>query len=66
MTPWCPTNRVEWYSTIILSTHVSGIASTAVSFSGMILNKRESSKIYFSASASIFLIAAVGTWPLFL
>ena len=35
------------------------MANTAVSFSGFdtILNKNESNNIYFSASASIFLIA---------
>ena len=37
--------------------HVSGTARTAVSFSGEILNKSESSRMYFSASASILLIA---------
>ena len=40
-----------------LSAHVSGIARTAVSFSGYILNNRESNKIYFFDSVSNFLMA---------
>ena len=35
------------------------IARTAVSFCGVILNNRESRRIYFSASASIFLTAGL-------
>ena len=41
-TPWCPANRLEWYRVMILSAHVSGTARTGVSFSGVILNNRES------------------------
>ena len=43
---------------IILSAHISGIANNAVSFSGVvtILNNKESSKIYLSASVSTFQI----------
>ena len=33
--PWCPANKPEWYSAIILSTHISGIASTTDSLSGI-------------------------------
>ena len=47
MTPWCPANRLEWYRVMILSAHVSGTARTAVSFSGVILNNRESNRITF-------------------
>ena len=36
-----------------------------MSFSGMILNNRESSRMYFSASASIFLIATLEGGNLF-
>ena len=46
-----------WYKVIILSVHVSGIARNAVSFSDDILNNNESSKTYFSANVSNFLIA---------
>ena len=45
--------------------HVSGIARTTVSFSGLILNNRESSRIYFSESASIVLIATFEEGNLF-
>ena len=43
---------------IILSTHVSGIANTAISLSGVIniLNSSESNSIYFSANALAILI----------
>ena len=43
---------------MILSAHDSGMANTAASLSGMtvILNDNESNNIYFSASASTFLI----------
>ena len=40
-----------------MSTHVSGIARTAVSFSGDILHNSESNKTYFSDNVSNFLIA---------
>ena len=43
---------------MILLVHVSGIVNTAASLSGVtvILNNKESNNIYFSASASTFLI----------
>ena len=43
---------------IILSIHISSIANTAVSFSGIvdILNNKESNNTYFSANASTFCI----------
>ena len=44
---------------MILSAHVSGTARTADSFSGVILNNRESNRIYLSANISTFLIAAL-------
>ena len=50
---------------MILSTHVSGIARTAASFSGVILNNRESSRMYHLLSVSTFLIAALGDGNLF-
>ena len=58
ITHWCPANRLEWYSVIILSAQNSGIANNAVSFSGVvtILNSKESSNRYFSANASTFQI----------
>ena len=59
MTPWHPVNKLEWYSVIILSAHISGIANNAVSFLGVviILNSKESYNIYLSANASTFWIA---------
>ena len=42
---------------MILSAQVSGTARTAVSFFGVILNNRESNRIYLSANVSTFLIA---------
>ena len=47
--------------------HVSSMANIAVSLSGVvdILNNRESSKIYFPTSTSIFLIAAFELGNLF-
>ena len=50
---------------MILSTQVSGTARTAVSFSGVILYNRESNRMYFSASASILLIATLEKDSLF-
>ena len=32
-TPLCPANRLAWYNAIILSTQISGIENSAVSFS---------------------------------
>ena len=65
MTPWCPANKLECYKVIILSTHISGTVRTAVSFSGTILNKSESNRIYHSANISTFLIAALEVGNLF-
>ena len=65
MTPWCPTNKLEWYSAMILSTHVSGIVRTAASFSGVILNNNESSRMYYLLRASTFFIAALEDGNLF-
>ena len=65
MTPWCPANKLEWYSVMILSMHASGTARTAVSFSGLTLNNNESSRTHFSASASTLLIAALEEGSLF-
>ena len=45
--------------------HASGTARTAVSFSGLTLNNNESSRIYFSASASTLLIAVLEEGSLF-
>ena len=46
----------------MLSTHVSGIANTAISLSSLvdILNNNESNNMYFSANASTFLIPTLG------
>ena len=43
---------------MMLSAHISGMANTAASLSGvtLILNNNESNNIYFSASVSTFLI----------
>ena len=64
MTPWCPANRLEWYR-VILSVHVSGTVRTAVSFSGVILNNRESNRIYLSANVYTFLITTLKVGNLF-
>ena len=50
---------------MILSMHVSGIVRTAASFSGIILNNRESSRMYHSARASTFFITALEDGTLF-
>ena len=54
--PWCPANKLERYKAIILSTHISSIANTAVSLLSVVdvLNNNESNNIYFSANASTF------------
>ena len=59
ITPWCPADKLEWYKIIILLTHISGIASNAVSFSGIItnLNSNESNSVYLCANISTFCIA---------
>ena len=47
--------------------HISNIANTAVSFSGVdiILNNNKSNNIYFSTKASTFLIAGLVLGNLF-
>ena len=65
MTPLCPTNRLDRYRVMMLSVHVFGIARTADSFSGVILNKRESNRIHLSVNVSTFLIAALEMGNLF-
>ena len=65
-TPWCPANKFPWYNVIILSMHASGTARTAVSFSGLTLNNKESNRIYFSRKhASTLLIATLEEGSLF-
>ena len=59
MTPWCPANKLEWYSVIILSVHTSRTANTAVSFSGLILKNSESNKMYHSTNVSTLPIAVL-------
>ena len=51
-----PANRLAWYNAIILSTHILGIANSAVSLSGVVtnLNNNESNKVKFSANVSTF------------
>ena len=58
-------NRLEWYSVIILSVHVSGTARTVVSFSDIILNNRESNRIYLPANVPTFLNAVLELGNLF-
>ena len=65
MTPWCPASKLEWYRVMILSGHTSVTASTAVSFSGVILNNSESNKRYHSANVSTVPIAALEAGSLF-
>ena len=50
---------------MILSAQVPGNARTVVSFSGVILNNRESNRMYLSANISTFLIAALEVDNLF-
>ena len=50
---------------MILSAHISGIARTAASFSGVILNNREPCRIYHLVIASTFLIATLEDGNLF-
>ena len=49
--PWCPANKLVWYNIMILSAHISGMANSAVSLSGVVtnLNSRECNKIKLSA-----------------
>ena len=51
ITPWCPANKLVWYNVMILSAHISGMANSAVSLSGVVtnLNNRESNRINLSA-----------------
>ena len=65
MTPRCPANRLEWYRVMILSAYVSGITRAADSFFGVILNNRESNKIYLSVDIFTFLIAVLEVGNLF-
>ena len=65
MTPWYPANKLEWYTVMILSAHISGTARSAVSFSGVILNNSESNRIYLSVNISTCLIAALEVGNLF-
>ena len=58
-------NKLEWCRNITLSTQVSGIARMAVSFSGIILNNKESRRMFHSLKASTFLIAVVEDGNLF-
>ena len=62
MTPWCPANKLEWYTAIILPAHTSG---TALFFSEIILNSYESNKMYYSANVSTLLTAALELGNLF-
>ena len=48
-----------------MSVHTSGHASTAVSFSGVIINNSESNKMYHPANVSTFLIATLEVASLF-
>ena len=50
---------------MILSVQVSGTARTAVSISGVILNNRESNKMYLTANIFIFLISVLEVGNLF-
>ena len=45
--------------------YVSGTAGNAVAFSGVILNNRESNRMYLSANVSTFLIATLEVGNLF-
>ena len=65
MIPWSPVNKLELYRVMILSTHASGTARSAVSFSKVILNNSESSRKYYSASVLILLIANLEEGSLF-
>ena len=65
MTPWCPSNKVEWYKVIILLAHISETARTDISLCGVILHKSESNRQYLPAYISTFLIAALDVGNLF-
>ena len=67
ITPWCPTEGLDWWSVIILSMHISGIANNAVSFSGVVvsLNNNESNNIHLFASTSTLHIALLELCNLF-
>ena len=49
ITPWYPANRLEWYRLMILSTHISGIAKSTASLSGIVtnLNNKKCSRMNF-------------------
>ena len=51
-------NRLAWYNTKILSTHILGMANRAVSLFGIVtnLNSKESNRIKFSANTLTFFI----------
>ena len=57
ITSWWPASKLEWYKAIIWSTHTSGMANTAFSFSTFNLNSNESNNMYFSDNDSILCIA---------
>ena len=38
ITPWCPANKLVWYSAMILSAHISGMANSTLSLSGVVTN----------------------------
>ena len=59
ITPWCPRNKFVWYRVIILSAHISGMASSTVSPSGVviILKSKESNNRNLSARFSTLCIA---------
>ena len=64
ITTWLPANKLEWYSVIIWSAHISGIANSAYSFSGLVLNlnNSESSNMYLSANTFNFTYCTLRTW----
>ena len=57
ITPWWSANKLEWYKAIIWSTHTSGMANTAFSFSTFNSNSNESNNIYLSDNISMLCIA---------
>ena len=62
---WLISKRILYNRVIILSAHISGTDGTAVFFSGVILNNKESNRIYNSANVSTFLIVALEVGSLF-
>ena len=58
--------QIDWNDIVLKSyLHISGTARTAVSFCGVILNNKESNRIYLSANFSTFLIAILEVGNLF-